>query len=186
MSGPPILPSKSSSVSSACVPSPLVSIPAERRQFRQRLRPTRDADPHFGQMPVSFWRGRETEALGELMQGERERIVDRVSNGCKAKIRIIANIFVHRGVNCSRKTAKRTLCGSSIRIRKFPWAKFLRNSRNLTTDDTARLCRNQHVRGKKIFASGDVFGLWPAILRAKTRKSDFSASYFAALSAAQR
>src|SRR5205823_7292178 len=36
---------------------------------------------------------------------------------CKAKIRIIANIFVHRGVNCSRKTAKRTLCGFSILIR---------------------------------------------------------------------
>jgi hypothetical protein len=76
------------------VPSPLVSIPAERRQFRQRLRPTRDADPHFGQMPVSFWRGRETEALGELMQGEK--IVDRVSNGCKAKSNHCRIFFIYQ------------------------------------------------------------------------------------------
>ena len=42
--------------------------PWKEGSFRQRPRPTRDADPQFAQLPDSFWRCKETEPAG-VMKG---------------------------------------------------------------------------------------------------------------------
>src|SRR6266481_6200862 len=83
--------SRSSSVGSAGGCSPLPSIPVERRHFKQRPRPTRDTDPHLVQMPDSFWRFRETEPGGDVMQGGRDHKWS--FNRCKLKIHILLKVI---------------------------------------------------------------------------------------------
>ena len=45
-------------------------MPAESIQLRQRLRPTRDADPHWGQTPGSFWRSTGSELGGTRIESQ--------------------------------------------------------------------------------------------------------------------
>src|SRR5437867_12501186 len=105
----------------------------------------------------------------------------------QSKIKSLSNIYLSglASIVCV-KTRKKHAVWFQYFYPKIPEVKFLRNFRNLTTDDTARLCPISTMHWRKIFASCDAFGLLHAILRAKARNSDFSASYFAALSAAQR
>src|SRR2546430_922589 len=92
-----------------------------------------------------------------ILEGEGNRSVGRTharrkgkdSRSCckplQSKIKSLSNIFlfIRPGVNCLRKTAKKHAVWFEYSYPKIPEVKFLRNFRNLTTDDTARLCRNQ-------------------------------------------
>ncbi|PYL50742.1 MAG: hypothetical protein DMF33_12010, partial [Verrucomicrobia bacterium] len=63
----------------------------------------------------------------------------------QSKIKSLSNIFYLSGlasIVCV-KTAKKHAVWFEYSYPKIPEVKFLRNFRNLTTDDTARLCRNQ-------------------------------------------
>jgi hypothetical protein len=52
-------------------------------------------------------------------------------------------LFIRPGVNCLLKNCEKARCVVSVFLSEIPEVKFLRNFRNLTTDDTAPLCRNQ-------------------------------------------
>src|SRR6266550_1008699 len=91
-------PSRSSSVSAFAGASadnsplcPLAPTPAESIQLRQRLRPTRDADPHSGQDPGPFSRSTELEVGGTRMRSQDGR---RILVSCQLKIGIfLAKLF---------------------------------------------------------------------------------------------
>jgi hypothetical protein len=62
----------------------------------------------------------------------------------QSKIKSLSNIYLSglASIVCV-KTAKKHAVWFQYSYPKIPEVKFLRNFRNLTTDDTARLCRNQ-------------------------------------------
>src|SRR5438874_4581993 len=105
-------PSKSSSVSAFAESTaagsllcPFAPTPAESIQLRQRLRPTRDADPHSGQVPGSLLRSTGTEVGGTRMEGQNGKLS---LVGCKPKNRKFSSRlftqfehFLHENVRIS-------------------------------------------------------------------------------------